>query len=83
MTGACAGRTSDFATSTWYVVPGNAIPEGCAGNVAAYADVVARRVVFASPWKGDGPTVRHEMLHTLLGPAYASGDLALQHRGSG
>lgn len=79
ITEGCSGRTGDFAAYSWYVVPGHSVPDGRVRNVAAYADVVGRRMVFAASWRDDGGTVRHEMLHALLGPAYASGDLAHQH----
>ena len=79
LTEGCAGRTGDLAAYAWYAVPGTSVPDSRRGDVSAYTDVTTRRIVIATHWRGDGPTVRHEMLHALLGPAYASGGPAAQH----
>lgn len=83
LTEACSGRSSDFATYAWYVVPWHALGSAPGGHdgtyVAGYADPFGRRVVLDSAWQDDGGVVRHEMLHALLGPAYASGGPARVH----
>ena len=72
---ACSGHTGDFAAYTWYVAPDNSLRN----NAAAYTEVAARRIVLESSQQNAGSIVRHEMLHALLGPAYASGTSAHEH----
>lgn len=68
---ACSGLTGDFAAYAWYAAPGATVRTASGREAAAYTDPAARRVVLAAKYRDDGPTVRHEMLHALLGPAYA------------
>lgn len=79
LTQECAGLRGNFAAYSWYVVPGDRVPDAGYENVAAYTDVFARRIVIASYWRNDGGTVRHEVLHALLGWPYAAGTIVQQH----
>jgi hypothetical protein len=74
---ACSGLRGDLAAYTWYAVPG-AVPHR-SGPVAGYADPWNRRAVLADRYREDGAGVRHEMLHLLLGVAYADVEPARQH----
>lgn len=67
----CSGLTGDLAAVQWYVVPGaDSVPRGAGRrDAAAYWSSASNRVVLASHVARDGGTVRHEMLHALLGPA--------------
>lgn len=76
---ACSGRTGVFAAWAWYRVPDGALRAAGYGNAAAYTDVAARRVVMEEGLEANGSPIRHEMLHALLGPAYASGNSAQVH----
>lgn len=75
----CSGRTGDFAVWAWYQVPAGALRAAGLGNAEAYTDVAAHRVVLTAGVEKIGSAVRHEMLHALLGPAYASGGPARVH----
>lgn len=79
LTETCSGRSGDFAAYEWYVVPGNSVSNPNWGEVDAYTDVEAHRVVLSAASQDDGGIVRHEMLHALLGREYAVGDLARMH----
>jgi hypothetical protein len=74
---ACSGLRGDLAAYTWYAVPG-AVPHR-SGPVAGYADPWNRRAVLADRYREDGAGVRHEMLHLLLGVAFAEVEPARQH----
>jgi hypothetical protein len=74
---ACSGLRGDLAAYTWYAVPG-AVPHR-SGPVAGYADPWNRRAVLADRYREDGAGVRHEMLHLLLGVAFADVEPARQH----
>lgn len=67
---ACAGLTGAFAAYAWYEVAGARVPYPTREAVA-YTEPEAHRVVIAAAFRDDGPTLRHEMLHALLGSAYA------------
>src|SRR5690242_14264693 len=79
LTEACSRRNADFAAYTWYVVPGHSITTAHWGDVAAYTDIDAHRIVLSAESRDDGHVVRHGILHALLGHEYASGDLARVH----
>jgi len=79
LTEGCAQRSGSFAGYSWYVVPGNYAPTPSTPNASAYTDVNARRIVLAESVWGFGGTVRHEMLHALLGRDHASGTPAEIH----
>jgi hypothetical protein len=79
LTEARAGRSGDFAAYEWYVVPGNSFSNPYWGEVDAYTDVDAHRVVLSAASQDNGGIVRHEMLHALLGREYAVRDLAGMH----
>ena len=70
---ACSGLRGPFAAYAWYEVPGGTVPyPGWPDGVAAYTDPATHRVVIAAQYRDDGRTVRHEMLHALLGPTGAT-----------
>lgn len=67
MTEACSGRTGQLSSVRWYRVPG-------ASELPYHGDLVdgywlqeGNRIVLAGAEQFDGPLVRHEMLHALLG----------------
>jgi hypothetical protein len=66
----------------FYIVPQvSSVPDGAYGDVAAYWSSASNRIVLAGYFVGDGRTVRHEMLHALLGtdghsPDYFQGSCA-------
>jgi hypothetical protein len=66
LTEACSGRSGNFATVSWYVVPGNLF-ELDGQLVSGYSVALFNRIVLAGDVVSDGPSVRHEMLHQLLG----------------
>lgn len=76
---ACAGRAGDYGAWSWYTAPRGALKAGGLGDAAGYADPVARRIVVTAGLESDGGVVRHEILHAVLGPAYATGGDAQQH----
>jgi len=68
MTETCAARQGRLEAVSWYVMPRGVpvtTPEGEA--VDGYWQDPGNRVVLASWAQFDGPVVRHEMLHALLG----------------
>jgi hypothetical protein len=69
----------DFRAWTWYQVPLGALRAAGYGNAEAYTDVAARQIVIEAGLETNGSPIRHEMLHALLGPAYALGSSAHQH----
>jgi hypothetical protein len=66
LTEACSGRTGDMASVSWYIVPGDLF-ELDGQFVAGYSVARFNRIVLAGDVASDGPSVRHEMLHQLLG----------------
>jgi hypothetical protein len=76
---ACSGRQSDFNSWTWYRVPINAWRAAGYQNFAAYTNVLGHRIVMEEGVESEGVIIRHEMLHALLGPVYASGNSAMEH----
>jgi hypothetical protein len=68
MTQECSGRTGDFASIHWYVVPGATSMTLRNGAVVdGYWDDANHRIVLAGAVQLWGDVVRHEMLHALLG----------------
>jgi hypothetical protein len=68
MTQECSGRTGDFASIQWYVVPGATSMKLSNGEVVdGYWDNANHRIVLAGTVQLWGDVVRHEMLHALLG----------------
>jgi hypothetical protein len=55
-----------MAAVSWYVVPGNLF-ELDGRLVSGYSVALFNRIVLAGDIASDGPSVRHEMLHQLLG----------------
>lgn len=66
LTEACSGRSGSMATVSWYVVPGDVF-ELNGQLVSGYSVALFNRIVLAGDVVSDGPSVRHEMLHQLLG----------------
>lgn len=70
MTEACSGLSRDMSTVAWYVVTGSpTISEGGRSDLAGYYSGASNRIVLADTADLDGSSVRHEMLHALLGPS--------------
>lgn len=67
LTEACSGRSGSMATVSWYVVPGDVF-ELNGQRVSGYTVALFNQIVLAGDVVSDGPSVRHEMLHQLLGP---------------
>src|SRR6476661_4990844 len=65
MTESCSGRQGDLRAIRWYVVP-NATSIDVDGQ-QVHGETIGNRVVLADSHRLDGPLVRHEMLHALLG----------------
>jgi hypothetical protein len=76
---ACSGRKDDFTAWTWYRVPTSDWRAAGYGDYAAYTDVAAHRIVMQEGLETNGSPIRHEMLHALLGPLFASGSSAFEH----
>jgi len=65
MTESCSGRQGDLRAIRWYVVP-NATSIDVDGQ-QVHGETIGNRIVLADSHRLDGPLVRHEMLHALLG----------------
>ena len=65
MTESCSGRQGDLRAVRWYVVP-NATSIDVDGQ-QVHGETIGNRIVLADSHRLDGPLVRHEMLHALLG----------------
>jgi len=65
MTESCSGRQGDLRAIRWYVVPNAAYIDVDGQQV--HGETVGNRIVLADSHALDGPLVRHEMLHALLG----------------
>jgi hypothetical protein len=82
VTEACSGITRPLGTVTFYRAPhAETVPDGAYGEVAGYWSRASNRIVLAGASAGDGPVVRHEMLHALVRtgghpPAYFQGRCA-------
>ena len=66
MTESCSGRTGDFSTIRWFVVPGADSFEVSGKHYNGYW-YGNNSIVIASRHVLDGQLVRHEMLHALTG----------------
>ena len=67
MTEACSGRSGDFRGVQWYVVPGTRSIDVQGQQYDGFWFGRPNRIVLAEASRLDGPPVRHEMLHALLG----------------
>jgi len=74
MTESCSGKQGDLRSIRWYIVP-DAVSIDLDGHQVQGATLGHDRIVLADSLRLDGPLVRHEMLHALLGvdghPRYA------------
>ena len=64
----CSGRTAPLSGVRWYVSPREFLEVPGKSFVGGYYDYGGQRIVLASGARSNGETVRHEMLHALLGP---------------
>ncbi|HEY0779780.1 MAG TPA: hypothetical protein VGD56_17565, partial [Gemmatirosa sp.] len=72
MTEACSGLRRDLGAVDWYVTTGApSISDGHQSDLGGYYSPASNRIVLADTAALDGATIRHEMLHALLGPAVA------------
>src|SRR6266545_1705812 len=67
LTEACSGRSASMSKVNWYVVPGVNLFDLNGELVSRYSVATSNRIVLAGNVVGEGPSVRHEMLHQLLG----------------
>src|SRR5215471_5613151 len=65
LTERCAAQSSDLDRISWYIVPG-AKDLGPSDIQGEYFPL-SHRIVVAGRYVADGPLVRHEMLHAILG----------------
>jgi len=67
-TESCSGRTVDFSTLEFYVVPGvETFPTHAGAKVGEWMTAgKASRIVIAGNYQGHEMVVRHELLHALL-----------------
>lgn len=63
----CSGVSRDFGAVRFYVVPGQATLTAGGETANAYWFSSGDRIVVAGPNEFEGPVLRHEMLHALLG----------------
>jgi hypothetical protein len=64
MTESCSGRQGDLRSIRWYIVPDAHSIEVEGDSVQGVT--IGDRIVLAGAFRGNGPLVRHEMLHALL-----------------
>lgn len=76
---ACSERTIDVRGWTFYTVPEGGLREAGYDDAAAYTSVANREIVFEAGVESIPSDVRHEMLHAVLGAAYARGNSAQSH----
>jgi hypothetical protein len=70
MTEACSGLTGNMSAVRWYVTTGSpSISDGGRSDLAGYYSGASNRIVLADTAGLDGSSIRHEMLHALLGPS--------------
>jgi hypothetical protein len=63
----CSGRSGALQDIVWYQVPGTSTVMVNGQSAEGYWNAAERRMVVASTAVLDGGTIRHEMLHALLG----------------
>jgi len=68
----CSGRTASFDRVQWYVVPGASSLSSTDAGLQSEWFAAGNRIVLAGESQLDGSLVRHEMLHSLLGPSGAN-----------
>jgi hypothetical protein len=62
----CSGRSGDLSAIHWYRAPGDSIVVGD-GVYDGFWWREGERILVARDLRDDGPLIRHEMLHALLG----------------
>jgi hypothetical protein len=68
LTEACSGRSASMSNVRWYVVPGVELFPLNGQLVSGYSEASSNLIVLAANVVDEGRSVRHEMLHQLLGP---------------
>jgi len=83
MTEACSGLVGQLSQVRWYQVPGSeTLPYQGLDNVVGYWSAASNSIVLAGQVTLDGPSVRHEMLHSLLqSPLHPRGDFVIRCAG--
>jgi hypothetical protein len=66
MTESCSGKQGELGAIRWYIVP-NATSMDVDGKSVQGETIGTDRIVLVESYSLDGPLVRHEMLHALLG----------------
>lgn len=67
LTEQCSGVSGSLSKVRWYIVPGVSLFLLKGQLVTGYSVVSENQIVLAGDMVNDGPAVRHEMLHQLLG----------------
>jgi hypothetical protein len=68
LTEACSGRSASMSKVRWYVMPGVTLFDLKGQLVSGYSVASSNLIVLAANVVDEGRSVRHEMLHQLLGP---------------
>ena len=66
----CSGATGDFANVHWYFVPGHSRLNISGKQYDGYWFPRSKSIVLTADALLDGPVVRHEMLHALIGAGH-------------
>jgi hypothetical protein len=67
LTEQCSGISGSLSNVHWYFMPGVSLFPLNGQLVTGFSVVSANQIVLAGDMVNDGPSVRHEMLHQLLG----------------
>src|SRR5205085_12613570 len=67
LTEQCSGMSGSLSNVHWYIIPGVSLFLLKGQLVTGYSVASANQIVLAGDMVNDGPDVRHEMLHQLLG----------------
>lgn len=68
LTEQCSGMSGSLSNVRWYIIPGVSLFPLNGQLVTGYSVASKNQIVLAGDMVNDGPAVRHEMLHQLLGP---------------
>ena len=75
MVESCSGLSGDLATVRWYVQPGvDTLQVSGIADAAGVWFSYGNRILLTESSVADGPTVRHEMLHALIGSGESDKD---------
>src|SRR5260221_9948367 len=67
LTEQCSGMSGSLSNVHWYIIPGVSLFVLNGQLVTGYSVALANQIVLAGDMVNDGPAVRHEMPHQLLG----------------